>query len=131
MAEIIDAELHFKAVFCGLPLRQRHHAGIVDQEIERSVSGGKARGEIGHRSKLGQIERLVADFGVWKLAADSLDRISTLGVIAAGEHHCGPGACERQRGLIAEATSGTGNDGGLAAEEWNVCDGPAGHAYIS
>src|SRR5882762_5227323 len=85
MAEIVGAELHLEAVCCGLPLRQRHHSGIVDQKIERGVSRGKARGETGDRSKARQIERFVADFGVWKLTANSLDRILTLGVIAAGE----------------------------------------------
>jgi len=43
MTEIVGAELHLETVGRRLPLRQRHHAGIVDQEIERAMSGGEAR----------------------------------------------------------------------------------------
>src|SRR6266851_4633835 len=115
MAEIVGAELHLKAVDCRLPLRQRHHAGIVDQKIERGVSGNEARGEFGHRGEARQIERFVTD----------------LGVIAPGEHHVGTGACQRQRGFIAKAAGGAGNHSGLAVQGRNVSSGPVGHAYIS
>ena len=73
VAEMVRSELHLKTIRRGLPARQRHHAGIVDQEIERRPGAHPLR-EVGDRCKAGQIEMFVADLGADHFAADLLDR---------------------------------------------------------
>ncbi len=117
MAQIIGAELHLETVLRLLPLRQRHHAGIVDEEVELLIAGGKAPGEIGHGGETCEIEMLVGDQRIGKPVANALDRPQALCVVAPGEYDDGTGARQRQRRLVAEAARGPGDDGGLAAEE--------------
>lgn len=37
LTEVIDADLHLKAV-CSFAVRTRHHAGVVDEDVESGLS---------------------------------------------------------------------------------------------
>ena len=39
VTEMVRAELQFEPVLGGLPLRRRHHTGVVDQQVNRATLG--------------------------------------------------------------------------------------------
>ena len=63
VAEVVGADLHLEAVG-GAPLRDRHHAGVVDQDVEVAVPGV---GERPHRGEVGEVE--LPDLGVPSIVA--------------------------------------------------------------
>src|ERR1700744_90336 len=73
MTEMVGSELHFETIGRGLAARQRHDAGIVDQEIEGLTAGHPLR-EVGDRGEARQIEALITDSGAERFAADLVDR---------------------------------------------------------
>ena len=57
VAEVVDAELHLEAVL-GLPLRHRHQAGVVDEDVDRRVARrGSASAAVAHRGQGAEVER--------------------------------------------------------------------------
>jgi hypothetical protein len=55
VAEVVDAELGLEAVG-GAPLRHRHHAGVVDQQVDRRVRGEDGIGGTLDRSQVAEIQ---------------------------------------------------------------------------
>ena len=80
------------------------------------MSGGEARGEIGDGGEVRQIELFRKRSWHREICARMLSSASRpLASLRPVRTTDGAGACQRQRGLIAEAAGGAGNDGGLAA----------------
>jgi hypothetical protein len=61
VSEIIGAQLHFEAVGCHVSRRDRHHAGIVDEQIEMRDRPRYALRAGCNGGKTGEIEWLEAD----------------------------------------------------------------------
>ena len=81
--EVVGADLHLEAVG-GPLLRDRHHAGVVDQHVEVAVPGV---GERAHRGEVGEVE--LPDLGV---PVDRRGRGAASGDVADGEHDPRAGA---------------------------------------
>jgi hypothetical protein len=54
MTEMVSGELHFIAGRGAGELRQGHHTGVVDQDVQRPAPGAH---KAGHRGRIGQIQR--------------------------------------------------------------------------
>ena len=88
--EVVGPDLHLEAV--GRPLlRDRHHAGVVDQDVELAVP---AVGERPHRGEVGEVQR--PDLGV---PVDRRGRLRAAGDVADGEHDACAGAGRSARAV--------------------------------
>jgi hypothetical protein len=126
MAQIIGAELQLEPILGFDPPGRQHHAGIVHQQVQRTVFGREGGREPRDGGQAGQIQIGVADGGAGVGRANAAQSRLPLCVAAAGEHHAGAGACQSERGFIAQPAGGAGNDGQAAGLGRDVADGP-GH----
>ena len=88
---------------------ERHHAGVVDQDVQRAVPGGDERGD---RGLVGEVEAADADGPAVDRRGGALAR----GGVAHGEGHLGAGAGQRAGGLDADAGRAAGDDRALAGQ---------------
>jgi len=114
VAEEVRADLHLEPV--GSPcLRQRHHASVVDQDVDRAAGRRKRA----HRGEVGEIEA-----GDRHVAAHSCRRGLALRHRPACEND--PCALRRQGsgGRGTEPTVGSGHDDGASGLVRDVGSGP-------
>ncbi len=64
MAEVVAAELQLEPVSGGVALGRLHHAGVVDQDVDRAAFCVQFRTEFGDAGQRGQVEVLDGQFGV-------------------------------------------------------------------
>jgi hypothetical protein len=121
VAQVICAELQFKAVRGGLPLARRHDAGVVDQKIDGPALRKHAGGESLNRSKAGQVDLFEANVCLRHLPADSPKRIITFLVAAPSKNNLGARFCESECGFVSEATGCASYHSELARLGWNIC----------
>ena len=107
VAEMVGRELELPAVWRQLERGQRHHAGVVDEDVERSGPGVR---EGGDRGRIGEVQRSDVNRVVAGRLAD-LDRGALAGVgVADGQRDRGAGARERAGGFDADPGRGAGDD---------------------
>jgi hypothetical protein len=80
--EVVGRELHLPALRGQLELGQRHHAGVVDEQVQRPAP---ARGEGGDRRAAGQVEPADVDVGVAGGGGDVGGRLLAGAGVAHGE----------------------------------------------
>ena len=100
VAEVVGRELQLDALRRALQGRQRHHPGVVDEDVERAVPL-----EAGER---GEVE--AADVRAAEVGRDALAG----GGVADGERDVGAGALERAGGLDPDPGGAAGDDRALA-----------------
>ena len=99
VAKVVGRELELPAVGCQLELGERHHAGVVDEDVQRPGPGAR---EGGNRGRIGEVERSDLD-GVVAGRILDLGRDEFAGVgVADGEDDGGAGAREGPGGLDAD-----------------------------
>ncbi len=109
---MVGRELHLPALPGQLEVGQRHHAGVVDEHLQRPAPG---RDEGGDRPLVGKIEPADVDGGVARRGGDLGGR-STAGIgVPYGECDLGARARQRACGLDADARRAAGHDRALAA----------------
>ena len=91
--------------------RQRHHTGIVDQEVDPGIAGPELSGRGPNRRQGRQIQPDGADGSTRDQAGDPCRRLPRLRVIPAGEHDAGAVRGQDPRRLVPEAGIGTGDHG--------------------
>ncbi len=112
VAEMIGGELELPALWCA-GLRARHHAGVVDQDVQRPVPGGDQRRD---RCRVGEVHGRDEDVGVGATGHDRRrDTLSCVGV-ADREGHLRADGGERTCGLQADTRCPTGHDDPAAAQ---------------
>jgi hypothetical protein len=116
--EVIGRELQLPSFRREVPLRYRHHACVVDQDVERSIP---VRDERGHRTWIREIES--GDYGG---SCDvGCDRRPRCGV-PNSQRHLRASRAKRPRGLATDARRGAGYDRPFATEvdpRDDVCGG--------
>jgi hypothetical protein len=127
VAEVVGAELKLEAV--GRPAsRRRHHAGVIDQQVEPVVGRSVTLGEAAHRLQAREVELLELHLSVRDRGADLLDRGVSLVEVATGHHHGRPGACQLPRRHEPESAVGASDDRVAPGLVRDVLGGPAvGH----
>ena len=129
VAEVVGTELHLVTVG-GLALRDPHHTGVVDQQVDAVVGrqdllrGRLDRGLVS-QVQLDELQRCV---GVGSL--DVLDRGLRLLLVAGRHHDVGAGGGQGTGSLEPEASVGARSDRCAALEVADVGGGPA-HAPAS
>src|SRR5438477_3081957 len=107
VAEVVGRELQLPAVG-RVRLGRGHHAGVVDEEVQRAVP---ALDELGDRLVVGELEvrggYLVADLVRGLLAGFE---------VANRDRDLGAGNGQRSRGLDPDPGRAAGHDGALAGE---------------
>ena len=120
-AEVVGPELALEAVG-GPGERWRHHAGVVDQHVDRL---GRSRGEGLDRVQPGQVELAYAD-----LTTDVGGGPLALADVADGQGDPGPGPGEHPGGLEADPAVASGDHHVPPGLVGDVVGGPvrSGHA---
>jgi len=75
--QVVGPELGLEPVLRQLP-RRRHHAGVVDQQIQAVVLGSEPGGELADRRQIGEVEQLQRDLALGDLGTDALDGLLAL-----------------------------------------------------
>lgn len=86
-----------------MPHRRRHHAGIVQQQVDRLAVCQHRVGELPHAGEVRQIHPPHLDVGMRMLGADLPHRLLTLGDGAHRQDDAGPCARELPRRLLPSA----------------------------
>ncbi len=110
VAEDVGAELQLEAVDGLEPLRRRHDAGVVEQQIERKAAFELAGGEGAHRCQAGEVENSQLRLGVGNLASQAFERGLPLIPVSTGEDDGGAGAGKLAGCGIADTAVGAGKD---------------------
>ena len=132
MSQVIGAKLHLKAV-SRLAIRQRHHPGIVDQQIQVGIFSLHRLAKRPHRSQIGQIKRAQNQLCLRSDLPDLRGGLLTFGQIAAGHNDPRPFLRQRQRSLVPQSTIGAGHNGRFPVQIRHICRGPfilLRHRYI-
>ena len=114
--EMVGAQLHLEPVD-GPPLGDRHHPGVVDEDIEVAVP---LRGEGAHGREVGEVEP--EDLG---RPGDRRRRGLAALLVAHGEHDVGAHPRQLPCGDEPDAAVGPGDDDRVAVEVGQVGGGPA------
>ena len=94
--------------------RGAHHAGVVDQHVDRAERRG-GRGRAAHRRQVGEVHLELLELGGGHLGADGVAGLVEPLRVAAGQDHAGAAAGQLERGVVAEpADRRTGDDDGAA-----------------
>lgn len=120
-SEEVGSECHLEPVDGGTPLG-RHHARIVDEDVERSETVGAST----NRGQIGDIEFDDLGVGASGLVGDLLGTLLAAIEVAYRQHHLGPDTRQATRGFPSDAVRGTGDDNTLAVHTWQVGHRPAG-----
>ena len=113
VAEVVGRELHLLAAVRERQLLDRHHAGVVDEDVERPVPAGHEGVDAG---EVGQLEVGDRDVVVAGARADVAGDLLAVAGPAHGEGDRGPSSGERAGGLDADARGAAGDDRPLARE---------------
>ncbi len=127
MAEMVGAKLAFVALRGGLALRDRHHAGVVDQQVQAPAAGQERRAESLDRREVGQVELGQLGVAGRRLGVNPFQRRRAPGAVTGGQQHVGTAAGQLQHGLIAQADVAAGDENCPARLVRNVLCGPSGH----
>ena len=100
--------------------RRRHHAGVVDQQVDRAPLRQQRRSESLHRGQRSEIELEDSHF-----ASDAAGRGRALRLVADGHQHLGAGPGQVPGELETDAVARAGDEGELAGQVRNV---DVGHA---
>jgi hypothetical protein len=110
VTEMVRAELQFEPVLGGLPLRRRHHTGVVDQHVDRSAFGDEVFTKGGNAFQRGEVHLLERQLG-GRIRLGDLGRSGVpLFDAAHGHHHVGTRSRQRAGQTEPEATVGSGHD---------------------
>ncbi len=124
MTEVIGAKLHFEPVGSFLTLRQRHHTGVVDQQIKPVELGAEGIRERLHRVQARQVKLHQRDLRVRHSLLKLLLRALPFGHVAAGHHDLSALFRQHARGFVADAAVRPGNDSDPACLVGNIICGP-------
>ena len=124
MTEVVGAQLHLEAIG-GLTPRDRHDAGVVDEQVEALGVGLPPQpGELIDRGEVGQVEAAYLQGSLRSAGADLLRGGLTLAGVADGQGHLRPMGREGQRRLESQPRIGPGHDGPAARLRGHVGRGP-------
>ena len=113
VAEVVGRELHLPALFSPLEVGQSHHAGVIDEQVERPAP---VRDEGGDGGLVGEVESLDVNGGVAGGSGDvGGDPVAGVGV-AHGERDFGARAGQRTCRLDPDARRTAGDDRAPARE---------------
>ena len=123
VAEMIGPQLRFEAVGC-CTARRRHHAGIVDQQIDAVPLTGDPRREGADRREVRQVELLDIYARARHRGPDRVRGLLALADVSARDHDRRAGARELTCGDETETAVGAGDDRETAALIGDVLHGP-------
>ncbi len=124
VTEVIDAELHLEPVL-GLAPGDRHHARVVDQDVDAGVA--ELRSRVPDRSQGGEIEAERADLRARRRRDDVGTRLRDLVVVAPGEDRRRAPLGEHPRRFEADPGVGAGDREDPAAQVGDLVDRPLAH----
>lgn len=126
VTEVVRVELAVKFVLRPAQ-RNRHHARVVDEQVDRREAGGQRVDEPADRRRAGEIERQDAQGSARKCVTNLFcDRLPFVGA-AARHHYRRPVARRRARRFPPQATVGTGHHGNLTVEIRHILLRPSTH----
>ena len=120
MAEVIRAQLHLEAVLGHVTRGHGHHAGVVDEDVDRPSRGERLLRKRLDRREAGEVEVRRSHIGVGMAAVDVGDRRGTLLRVADGQHHRRAPCSEHARRLEPDAAVSARDNGELAGEVGDV-----------
>ena len=115
MPQVVGPHLHLEAIF-RLAQRQRHHAGVVDEDVDDRRPLAQRRRAGAHRGEIAQIEGDLVDLGAARLGAHALGGRFHLAEIAARQDDPRALPGEHARRLEADAAVSAGDDDGAATK---------------
>ena len=130
MAEVVGAELPLVALGGGLPVRDGHHAGVVDQQVQALAAGQEPGGEALDAGEVGQVDLGQLRLASRRLGTEPLQRRRPAAAVPGGQQHPGALAGQLQHRLIAQARVTAGDQDRLARLVGNVVCRPSGHLLL-
>ena len=85
MAKIVDAELHLEPVLRCFTCGQRHHSGVIDQDVETGMGNSDPRGKVGNGGEARKIESFKGNPGARYLVCDAINCAKTLSLAAGSD----------------------------------------------
>ena len=119
MAQMVHPELHLEPIG-GLGFGDRHHPGVVDQDVEGGVLGCDSGRRLADRVERGKVERDYLKEAIRDCGPQLLYRPVGLLRLPGGDHYGCPGRGECPGVLLSEATVGAGDDGRSAVQVRDV-----------
>jgi hypothetical protein len=89
VTQVVGRELQLESIDGGLTGRRRHHARVVDEDMDRTLLAQELFREDGHRCERRQVERTNLETGSRNAVPDALRRRTPPGVVAHREHNLG------------------------------------------
>ncbi len=114
MPEVVRRDLALVAVAGELALRQRHDAGVVDEDVERLPALREPRREGAHRGERREVERLHGERRARRGLQHLGLRLFAARDVAHGEDHLGARAPELERRVETDTAIASGDDDPLA-----------------
>src|SRR6202022_2329816 len=131
MPEMITAELQFESVGGGVAFRRSHHAGVVDQDVNRATFGVELLAQGGDAGQGRQVEGFDGQLRVRNSRTYLVDRGLTLGAVADSHDNVGAGRGQPTGQAESQAAVGSGDDSQLPGQVGHSGDKIGGHAYHS
>ena len=126
----VGAELQLEGVGGLKAFGRRHDAGVVDEEIERLVLAEEPLGELADVCQRGEIEQDKLGGRAGGFGVQAGQGCLSAGAVAAGEQDVRSLSCQPQRGVIADAAVGSGDEGATALLGGDVLDRPFAHERL-
>src|SRR6185437_9472526 len=127
---MIHAELHLEAVN-GLGLRDPHHAGVIDQQVNTLMRGHDLLGRGTYRRLRSEVQRYELQGGIRHAGADLVDRGRRLLLVAYRHHDVRALRRQLPCGLQPQPAVGPGHDGDPALLAGDVCCAPGHDGSLS
>lgn len=109
MSQVVAGKLHLVTINRYLPLRQSHHTGIVDEQIDWPLQPLDASRKIGDNGSIREVEPLEPNERRWRERSNFANRPSALRFIPAGDNDVGTSLCERDCGLKTQTAGRSRN----------------------
>jgi len=119
VTQVVAAELQLEPVGGGLPVRWRHHAGVVDQDVDRTVLADQGGAQRGDGPQRGQVEVPQGQHGLRVPLLDLRDRRLAFVTVADGHDDLGTRGGQAGRQDQSDAVAGAGDDGKLPGKVGN------------
>ena len=119
--EVIGAELQLEVVRGDGPSRWPHDAGVVDEQVERTVV---ALAELADGCHVGEVDMPDLDVGIGYAVADVVGSLLAALDVAAREHDASPVPSQLGRGRSADSGVAASNDRDPSPEPRHLRRGP-------
>lgn len=109
LSKVINLKGQFDVVLCEV-LGKTENAGVQYENVKWQIQTEKLFGELAYASQLTEIALQCAQFSVWSLFADLVDRLIGRFHVSTRHHHMTAVQSQRTSGLVTDAAVRARND---------------------